>query len=291
VSILKHTLFIDTESGTTSIRDLIRTEYRTDERNTRTKLERNPAAFVTVEHCETFNQIQAAYWRVMRKQYDPMPDVVVFDSITATASSHRRTVVLESLKKSTKGAFNPENIKDADLIDLVPDRREWGITNHNLITVLWPIRRLPMLTIFTAHERMNEDSVTSEKTIGPAVSPQLLGDILDFTDDAFRLTSSKKEEKIEGIAHPRDTRVLRIAASETHATKIRISRHIKIPEVLVNPSLWTVKNTLKDFMPDHMIVFGPRGAGKTTFVASLSDPEAADLPKAQLQSTKEQKVG
>lgn len=250
-----------------------------DSQGRRTELVRNPEAFVTVEHCETFGQVQAAYWRIMRKQYDPMPDVVVFDSITAVASSHRRTVVLESLVRSSKGVFKPDNIKDSDLIDLVPDRREWGITNSNLITILWPIRRLPQLTIFTAHEKMNEDSVTTVKTIGPAVSPQLLSDILDFTDDAFRITSSKKSEKIDGKEYPKGTRVVRIGESEEHATKIRVSRHLKRPDILINPSLWTVRKTLKDFMPDHMVIFGPRGAGKTTFCASFSDATAADIPQ------------
>lgn len=287
---LRRTLFLDTERGTTSIRELIRKEWYTNPDGQRSELVRNPDAFVDVEFCETFGQLQAAYWRIMRGQYDVKYDCVVLDSTTALASSHRRTVVLQSLTKSTEktSKFDFKNIKESDLIDLVPDQREWGITNSNLITIFWPIRRLPMLTIFTAHERLNEDKVQQTKNIGPALSPQLLGDILDFTDDAFRITSSKSDETIEGQRYTKGTRVLRIAESEKHATKIRISRHIKIPDILVNPSLWTVKNTLKDFFPDHMIVFGPRGAGKTTFCASLSDPLAEDIPKDILENNKPQ---
>jgi hypothetical protein len=128
---------------------------------------------------------------------------------------------------------------------------------------------------------MNEDNVTAVKTIGPAVSPQLLSDILDFTDDAFRITSGKKSEKIDGREYPKKTRILRIGESEEHATKIRISRHLNAPDILINPSLWTIKATLKDFMPDHMVLFGPRGAGKTTFTCSFSDPAAADIPETE----------
>ena len=282
-----YTLFLDTEAGTTSIRDLIGKEWRTDEQGNRTSITRNDSGLVTVEHCETLAQLSAAYWRVKRKQYDPMPHVVALDSLTALAASHKVTIVRESQKAAAAKAKTiwRENLEGAALLDLVPDQREYGITNHNIIDVLWPIRRLPQLTIFTAHDRINEDSVSKDKKIGPAVSPQLLSDVLNFTDDAFRLTSCPKPETIDGKMYPKKTRVLRIDESTDYSTKIRISRKMTIPEILVNPTLWTVRDTLKDFMPDHLVLFGPRGAGKTVFCASFSDPSVYPTSLNQTQST------
>ena len=69
--------------------------------------------------------------------------------------------------------------------------------------------------------------------------------------------------------------------SENFFTKIRVGRHMKVPELLVDPTLWSVRDVLKDFFANRFVIFGTRGAGKLLSPARSLIPSVCRSKKNQ----------
>jgi hypothetical protein len=269
------TLLLDTEQGSITVRDLVKTEWSTVD-GKRTSIERNPKGHVTIEHTPDLKTLEDAYWRIKRGQYDPMPQVVVIDTLTALAGTHRHNVIF----KRTGITLSETNRVVDKMMQLGSSQADWGTASDNLIMILRQFRGLPIVTIFNCHERLREDeSNNKEKKLGPALNAMLLSDVLDFTDAGFRLSTIDTKTSVEGKFFEKGTRFLRMTQSENHFTKIRVAPGQPIPELLPDPSLWKVKDVMKDFFPNRFVIFGTRGAGKTRFAATFSDPKLLPATK------------
>jgi hypothetical protein len=270
-----HTLLLDTEAGSITVRDLVKTEWSTAD-GKRTSIERNPKGHVTIEHTPDLKTLEDAYWRIKRGQYDPMPQVVVIDTLTALAGIHRHNVIF----KRTGITLSETNRIVDKMMQLGSSQADWGTASDNLIMILRQFRGLPIVTIFNCHERLREDeSNNKEKRLGPALNAMLLSDVLDFTDAGFRLSTIDTKTSVEGKFFEKGTRFLRMMQSENHYTKIRVAPGQPIPELLPDPSLWKVKDVMKDFFPNRFVIFGTRGAGKTRFASTFSDPKLLPATK------------
>lgn len=269
------TLLLDTEDGSITVRDLTARVLRYSGGKWSEEPGHNPAGHVTVAHTPDLKAMETMFWRIRRGEITPAPQVVVIDSLTALAGTHRHKVIFQ------RTGINIESSSIADnMLKLGSEQRDWGTASDNLIMLLRQFRGLPLVTIFNCHERDREDESSKTKKTGPALNAMLLADVLDFTDDAFRLTAAETDLAINSIRFKRGTRFLRMAQSESHFTKIRVAPNQAVPELLDDPSLWKVKEVLKDFFPNRFVIFGPRGAGKTRFSCTLSDPEKLPKEKA-----------
>lgn len=266
------TLLVDTERGSTTVRDLIRSEWSTDEKGVRSEKIVNPEGTVIVEHAPTLEIFEKTYWRIRKGEYNPAPDVVVIDTLSALATTHRHTVIMKRTGIAEGSVFT-------NMLKLGSEQRDWGTASDNLIMILRQYRGLNLLTIINSHERFREDDTTKEKKIGPAVNAMLLADIMDFTDDAFRLSAIDAPQKVENVTYPKGTRFLRMTQSDTHFTKIRVAPKQKVPDLLPDPDLWKMKEVMGAFMPSRLLIFGSRGAGKTRYACSFSDPALTPLEK------------
>lgn len=278
----KRTLLVDTEGGSLSVRHLIRNHWK-KENGLRTATVYNPEGLVDVEEAPLLADVDAALWRLRSepgspKGYPDRYDVVVLDTITALAMQHRHTVIFERTGIR-------ENAIISNLLKLGSEQRDWGTATDNMMMVLRQYRSLPCVTIFTAHESIKEDETTKETKIGPAVNKQLLGDLLNFTDDAFRLSAVMKPTTYEDKIYPARTRFLRMAQSDQHFTKIRIGVGMHHPELLPDPDLWKVRTVLGPFFANRFLIFGSAGAGKTSFACSLS---TASIPDSKTTERKQQ---
>ena len=280
---LKRTLVCDTEDGTITIRDRIRNEWRTDPiTGKRDVTIYNPEGMVDVEHTPTLDLLDKAYWRIREGKYPDKHDVVTIDTITTLSVSHRHLVLM-----------NRRNIGEKEVmknyLKLTPEYKDWGVTSDNIIMILRQFRGLPCLTLFLTHDRKNEDEFTKEKTVGPALNAQLLGDMLNNTDDAFRITNSEKIIKIDNKTYPAKTRFLRIAQSDTYQTKVRMGFNQQFPDYIVNPDLWKILEIKGIYFCRRLVVFGPRGAGKTLFGTSFSFPRLPDIKPIVVSSSQAKK--
>jgi hypothetical protein len=278
------TLVIDTENGSITIRDLVAREFRTDEKGVRVETPGpNPKGYVTVEHAPTLKLVEQAFWRIRRGEYAPAPRVVVIDSTTALNGTHRHAVIFK------RTGFDPSTTSIADnMMKLGSEQRDWGTASDNQIMIYRQFRGLPLLTIFTCHERMREDESNKTMKTGPALNAMLLSDMLDFTDDAFRISSTDAKQSIDGKIHEAGTRFLRMGHSEQFFTKLRCSpelmKQVSANPLMTDPDLWKVRSLLGDFFPNRIVIFGPRGAGKTRFAASFADPSR--IPKDERKEVK-----
>jgi hypothetical protein len=259
---LRKTLLIDCEGGATSVRHLVN------------------AGHVLLEEAPTLDDVEAVFWKLRRGEY-PDVGVVSLDTVTALATTNRHLFV-------RKESGVPSTVKEGAISRIwdkqLDGRRMWQRSTDPLIMLLRMYRSLSsgpdgLLTIFTAHERMREDETDRAVKGGPAVNPMLLGDIVPFSDDVFRLRALVRPASVvsNGIPkqYPKGTRFLHMATSEDLMTKIRIGSWIKYDDELAEPDLFRLEQVMGDFFPRRLTIFGNPGAGKTTLACSFSDPDLA----------------
>src|SRR5271166_2502587 len=167
-----NTLLIDCERGTLTVRHLVKSEWFTDDNGKREEVVRNPNAFLTIEHAPSLALVEDAYWRYKRGEYGIDFKVIVVDPISTLASNHLERI----LRKRN-------NVKDGEVaknfLNLAAEQRDYGTLADNLGMVLNQYRSSRALTIFTSHERYNDDDVSRTKKLGPNLSAKLLGIVMD----------------------------------------------------------------------------------------------------------------
>lgn len=255
---VRKTLLLDTEGGATSIRHL------------------EKAGTVEVVETPTLDDVEKVFWQLRRKERTC--DVLVLDTLDALATTNRHEYVRKEAgvpATTTDGAIRKIWDKQLD------GRRMWQRASDPMIMLLRQLRSLSsgpdgILTVFCCHQRMREDENDKAMKGGPGVNPMLLGDIMPFSDDVFRLRALVRPAVANGKqTYPKGTHLLYMATSEDLMTKIRIGPGIDYPEELADPNLFEVERIMGDFFPRRLTVFGAYGAGKTTFACSLSDPALA----------------
>ncbi len=124
--------------------------------------------------------------------------------------------------------------------------------------------------IITAHEGKQENEKTKEESIGPELSPKFFNRISESCSTMFRLKieyTQKQEEN--GKVTTQEKRILMLRPVEDYILKCHVpSEELeKIPFAIVNPTIPKLYAKL-GFVPTFMVVYGPPGAGKSTFVLS-----------------------
>ena len=135
---LKRTLLVDTEGGTLTVRHLIRNFWNPDSRTAQVI---NEDGMVDVEFAPKLADVEKVLWRLRRNGYADNYDVVVLDTLTALASTHRHDVIFK------RTGLNPEEIAP-NILKLGSEQRDWGVASDNLIIILRQFRSLPCLTNF-----------------------------------------------------------------------------------------------------------------------------------------------
>jgi len=124
--------------------------------------------------------------------------------------------------------------------------------------------------ILTMHEGTQINEKTGSKTTGPELSPKFFNRVSGSCNAMFRLKIEYTQKQQEnGKVIPVEKRILMIRPVEDfilkcHAPPEEIE---KIPFELVNPTIPKLQAKL-GFEPSFMVVYGPPGAGKSTFVLS-----------------------
>lgn len=127
--------------------------------------------------------------------------------------------------------------------------------------------------IVTCHEaeKLDESTSPATKRRGPDVNPALLGSLMGTSSDVFRLRTLEDavlNDKGQ-VVLAADTRLLDLRRTDEIMAKyhVPLSRVPQIKKALANPTLPMLYEHLGK-KPSFLVVYGPPGAGKTTFVTS-----------------------
>jgi hypothetical protein len=229
----------------------------------------------------TYSKLEKALDELQRGKLDPMPDIIVIDTLSTFFTETRRALPYGR----TPGISND---RWTNRTKLLSTQQDWGASADLTIDCLAEYRYLPMPTIFLAHEKLSTDSTTGEKRIGPALSPMLLEDVRNKSDAIWRMRVIDQPKSVEGVKYDKGTRFLRIQTSEDLFTKIRVDPRMSasLPDEIVRPTLRRVRDVVTEWFPKRLTVFGPSGAGKTVFGCSLSLVLPEDNLKPSLQKEK-----
>jgi hypothetical protein len=257
----KVTILVDTERSYLSVSHLVRSPS-------------NPGGHVIRVRAPKYADVLDAIQSLRRQA---LPDTttedygnlgaVVIDTASRLADTTRRALVAE-----TEIGTDLWKIRDK----LFPAQRDWGNMSDMLARVFEVYgsyadqQGIPFIML--CHESKRTDEATGALKGGPDANPKLLSEIVENSDYVWRIWREEAAVKLGDKSYPKNTHFLRMTTSEAKMTKMRLPPEYseKLIDNLPNPTLQTAFAQLGPFIPNVLTVFGPPGAGKTTFACTLS---------------------
>lgn len=260
----KITVLVDTERSYLSVAHLVRSEA-------------NPTGTVIRIAAPKYAPVMETINLLRRQALPGMVDAdyanlgaVVLDTASRLADTTRRALVAE-----TEIGADLWKMRDK----LFPQQRDWGNMSDMLARIFeaygsWADQQnVPFLLL--CHESKRTDEATGVQKGGPDANPKLLSEIIENSDYVWRIWREEASIKLDNKQYPKNTHFLRMTTSESKMTKMRLPPDYseKLTDNLPNPTLSQAFSLLGPFVPNVLTVFGPPGAGKTTFACTLSDPK------------------
>lgn len=192
---MRPVIFLDIEGGTLSLRD----------------------TYPEVEKVRIDSWYDLEYVYADLKSNPTKYKTVVLDSI----SELQEFGMDEIMSRAVKKAEDEGDERDPDL----PQIGEHGKSANRMRKVVRRFRDLPMNTIFTALERVDEDA-KRRKYVKPALAPKLAGQLPGFLDVVLYMYNKEVDGEIKRICLSRKT--------DEVTAKDRTNR---LPETIVDPTM------------------------------------------------------
>jgi len=152
-------------------------------------------------------------------------------------------------------------------------RSEYRATADMVSRMLQHFRRLPIATVFVAHEEERLDPAGVLKR-GPALSPALLKDVVGWSHVLAHLGQTTHAVTLpNGREIPAGTRRLRVEPDNRYMAKARRRVDLPpLPPVILEPTLRDLREILDGTGEPYpwATLYGPPGVGKTSLVVGAT---------------------
>jgi len=204
---------------------------------------------VRVMDCETWEDLDIAYWYLYKNRKKKEYRTVIIDTVTGAQEMKVRDV-----------------IEDKDIGDKNPGewgtltKQDWGKVASGMKNMIDNFRYLcdyGIEVVFLAQERVfnvDEDS-DPEFQIDPEVGPRMMPSVMAHLNASVHVVGNcyiretVKEVKVKGKRRPKKVSeiqyCLRIGPNPVYTTKVRKPRKIKLPELIVDPSFEKIRAIIK----------------------------------------------
>ena len=163
-------------------------------------------------------------------------------------------------------------------------RGDYRATNDLMARLLQYYRKLPVPTVFVAHEDERVDP-SGAVLRGPAVSPGLLKDLIGWSHVVAHLGIVPKDVKLAGGEVIRaGTRRLRVAPDGRYMVKARRRVDLApLPPVILTPHLADLLDILAGTGEPNAwaVIYGPPGVGKTSLTVGAEYKESNGGPATE----------
>jgi hypothetical protein len=204
-------------------------------------------------------------------------DVVILDTISSLANTTRGDLKIGNDPTQSYWAKRDKFMGDS------MNRNAYDAAGQLILRRLKDFKAVGANIIVTVHESEREDMtvVPPMKKRAPDVNAALMGNLIGSSSDVVRLYVNA-DPVLDGegkVKYPARSRMLQLGPSDEFVSKVHVPLEMsgKVPQVIKRPSYPKLCKALGK-TPTWVTVYGPPGAGKTTFALSMFlDPKGEGI--------------
>jgi hypothetical protein len=144
----------------------------------------------TVWEIETYDDMMAAYKRLLEPENQEKYKVIFIDSLTE----------INELAKEKIVKIDRPNLKGPDIGKVYDDlmtMQDYGLLSTRMTRLIRAFRDLPYHIIVTCLEAQTKDERTGEITMAPSVNGKLSINIAGYYDEVFRMVTKEDGDKLD----------------------------------------------------------------------------------------------
>lgn len=209
----------------------------------------------------TFQDAEKAFFEVLKNRNEYSRFVV--DAWTRLSALTLSAVIVSPEKRASKSIWNMRD-------ELKVQRQHWLEMSNMMLDFLNNIQHglHPIPVVIICHEGERESPTDGTTMYGPDLNRALIRGTYEMSDCVVRIGRAPQDVTIDGKKYPRGTRVLRTEDTAQYMAKMRADVDgPKVPALIAEPTFSKFLDLVQPPLT-KILLYGPSGAGKTTFACS-----------------------